>query len=248
MTKVNVEDRGNVAILRLNNGVTNAISPLLVDDLFDRINEIKNGYKGMVLAGGTKFFSIGLDLPELLKLDRATMTDFCYKFNRVVFDLFTLPLPTVCAIIGHAVAGGTVFALTCDYRFAASGKEKVGLNEVKLGVPVPYVADLALRLIVGDRTSAEILYQGNFMPVSNAKEIGLIDDIFPQETVEDEATEKAAELAALPELAFAAIKANRVETIRVKYEKNYKLRNEIFLDCWFSEPVQELLKEATRTF
>lgn len=248
MSKATVEDRGNVTVLRLNNEVTNAISPLLVDDLSERLNEIRHDFKGMVLAGGTKFFCIGLDLPGLLKLDRTGMTDFWHRFNQLAFDLFTLPLPTVCAISGHAVAGGNVLALTCDYRFAASGKKQIGLNEVKLGVPPPYLADLIVRQIVGDRTATEMLYHGEFMPVSDAKQIGLIDELCAQETVEDRAVQKAAELAAIHGPAFAAIKANRVEAIRSRYEKNHKSKNETFLECWFSEPVQELLKEASQKF
>ena len=248
MSKAIVEDRGSVAILRLNNGVTNAISPLLVHDLAEALNEIRTDFKGMVLAGGTKFFCIGLDLPSLLKLDRTGMADFWRRFNQLAFDLFTLPLPTVCAISGHAVAGGNVLALTCDYRFAASGNKQIGLNEVKLGVPAPYLADLILRQVVGDRTATEMLYHGEFMPLSDAKQIGLIDEIYPQETVEDQAVEKAAELAAIQGPAFAAVKGNRVEAIRSRYEENHKSKNEAFLECWFSEPVQELLKEASQKF
>ena len=69
MSKVNLEAHDAIAVLRLNNGVANAISPELVDDLSETIKQIKNGFKGMVLAGGDKFFCIGLDLPTLLQLD-----------------------------------------------------------------------------------------------------------------------------------------------------------------------------------
>ena len=123
--------------------------------------------------------------PALLRLDRIAMTGFWYKFNQLAFDIFTLPLPTVCAISGHAVAGGNVLALTCDYRFATSDKKQIGLNEVKLGVPAPYLADLILRQIVGDRYATEMLYHGEFMSLSDAKQIGLIDRICSTEAVEE---------------------------------------------------------------
>jgi enoyl-CoA hydratase/carnithine racemase len=248
MTKIITEDCGNVAILRLNNGVTNAINPHLVNDINESLREIRAKYKGMVLAGGEKFFSIGLDLPALLKLDRIAMTDFWYKFNQLTLELFTVPLPTVCAISGHTIAGGTVLALTCDFRFATSEKKQIGLNEIKLGLPVPCVPDLILRQIVGDRSSIEMVYHGEFMSLSDANQIGLIDNICSPKTVEEQAVKKASELAAFQGKAFAAIKANRVEAIKLRYEINYKSTNEIFLDCWFSEPVQKLLKEASRKF
>lgn len=248
MSKVMIESRDNVAIMRLKNKVTNAISPDFVNDISAALNKIKSEFQGMILAGGDKFFCIGFDLPELLKIDRTGMTQFFYKFNQVAFDLFTLPLPTACAITGHAIAGGNILALACDYRFAASGKKLIGLNEVKLGVPVPYLADLMLRQIVGDRAATEILYHGEFMASSEAEQIGLIDEVLPQDGLENRALEKIAKIASLPQPAFSAIKANRVEAIRLRYEENYKSKNEIFLDCWFSPSVQDLLTEAAEKF
>jgi enoyl-CoA hydratase/carnithine racemase len=247
MSKIIIEDCGSVAILRLNNGVTNAISPDLINDIDEALGIIKTNFKGMILSGGSKFFSIGLDLPSLIELNRVAMTDFWYKFNQLILDIFVLPLPTVCAISGHAVAGGNVLALTCDYRFATSNRKLIGLNEVKLGVPVPYPADLILHQIVGDRHATEILYHGEFMSLSDANQIGLVDRICSAENVEKLAVEKAAELAAFGQ-AFAAIKANRTEVIRSRYEDNYKIKNEIFLDCWFTKSSQKLLKEATLKF
>lgn len=248
MKHVKIESRESVAIIRLDNGVTNAVSPGLVDDLSSALTRVKNEFKGIILAGGAKFFCIGFDLPRLLKLDRTGMTQFFFEFNQVAFDLFKLPLPTACAITGHAIAGGNILALTCDYRFAASGKKLIGLNEVKLGVPVPYLADLMLRQIVGDRAATDILYRGKFVALSDAEQIGLVDEVVPQEEVEDRAMDTIAELADLPRAAFTAIKANRVEAIRLRYEKNHESKNENFLDCWFSQAVQALLTEAAKKF
>ncbi len=248
MSEIVIEHQKNMAILRLKNGVTNAISPGLVNTLSESVRDIRKECQGLVLAGGSKFFSIGLNLPELLKLDPKGMNDFWYQFDQLVFDLFTLPVPTVCAIGGHAIAGGNILALTCDYRFAASGKKLIGLNEVRLGLPVPYLPDMILRQLIGDRLASRMLYYGEFISLSDAKQIGLADEIFPDEAVENQAVEKVAELAALPGPAFAAIKANRVEAIRARYEKNYRTQNDIFLDCWFSDPVQALLREASQKF
>ena len=248
MPKVVIEDHDSLAIIRLNNGATNAISPALVEDLSVAVKQVEGQFHGVVLAGGEKFLSIGFDLPELLKLDRNGVTQFFYNFNQAAFNLFTVPLPTACAIAGHATAGGTILALTCDYRFAAPGKKLMGLNEVKLGVPVPYLADLILQQIVGDRAATEMLYLGELMPTSEAEQIGLVDEVLPQDEVEDRALEKVTKLAALPRPAFEAIKANRVEAIRIRYEENYKSKHETFLDCWFSEQTQGLLAEAAKKF
>jgi len=246
MPKILIESHEEIAILRLNNGVTNAISPDLIDDLSEKLITVKKDIQGMILAGGEKFFCIGLDLPTLLMLDRIEMADFFNKFNHLILNLFTLPLPTCCSISGHAIAGGNILALTCDYRYAASGEKLIGLNEIKLGVPVPYLADLMLRQIVDDQTATKILYNGEFMTTPDAKQLGLVDEIFPQTDVEGQAIKKVKELITRPRAAFSEIKANRVEKIRQRYEENCMQKNEKFLDCWFSEPVLELLKEASK--
>ena len=248
MKEVKIEEHENVAVLRLDNKVTNAVSITLIENLSDEINQIRGKYRGMILTGGTKFFSIGFNLPELLKLDRSGMTDFFHNFNQVVLDIFTLPIPTACAITGHAIAGGTILASSCDYRFLASGRKLMGLNEIKLGIPVPYLTDLMLRQIVGDRAATEMIYLGEFIEPEKALSIGLADEVLSQDKVENRAIEKITEIAALPGQAFAAIKANRVESIRLAYEKNYKVKNETFLDCWFSQPVQKLLTKAADKF
>jgi enoyl-CoA hydratase/carnithine racemase len=232
MPKVILEAHDTVAVLRLNNGVTNAISPELLDDLSDAVKRIKSEFKGMVLAGGEKFFCIGLDLPGLLQLGRSAMVEFYFKFMQVALDLYKLPIPTACALNGHATAGGTIFALCSDFRFASSGRKFIGLNEVKIGVPVPYLADLIWEFVEPDK----------------AQEIGLVDAVFSPEDLEEKAVAKIAELTALPPNGLTLIKKNRVETVRSQYEDVRSIEADLFLDCWFNPSVQELLKEAAKKF
>ncbi len=248
MSKVVIESRENVAIVRLNNGVINAINTELVDDLSQAIHQVKTEFKAMVLAGGTKFFCIGLDLPVLLKLDRAGMGKFWDKFDQVIADLYTLPIPTACAVAGHAVAGGAILAISCDYRFVASGRKYLGLNEIKIGVPVPYLPDLILRQIVSDRAATEVVYRGEMMEPQAALEIGLVDEVFPEDDLEEQAVGRMAELAVLSQPAFGFIKENRVRDNHHKFVIERESNKEQFLDCWFQESVRKLLGEAAQKF
>jgi len=248
MSKVVIESRENVAIVRLNNGVINAINTEFVDDLSQAIHQVKTEFQAMVLAGGTKFFCIGLDLPVLLKLDRAGMGKFWDKFDQVIADLYTVPIPTVCAVAGHAVAGGAILALSCDYRFVASGRKYFGLNEIKIGVPVPYLPALILRQIVGDRAATEVVYRGELIEPQAALEIGLVDEVFAENDLEEQAVGKIAELAVLSQPAFGFIKENRVRDNHQKFVIERESNKEQFLDCWFQESVRELLGEAAQKF
>ena len=226
----------------------NAIGPTMIEDMSVALSQIRNDFKGMVLAGGPKFFSIGLDLPNLLQLNRGDMTAFMDGFNQIVLDLYTLPMPTVCAVAGHATAGGTVLALTGEYRYVAAGRKFMGLNEIKIGVPVPFLSDAMLRQIVGDRAATEILFLGEFVLPETADQIGLVDAVCPLEELETRAIEKVNTLVALPQRALAVIKTNRVEAIRSKYEVLRKTDVEDFIDCWFSPATQKLLHEAAQKF
>jgi len=248
MKNLSIESRDSVAVLRLNNGITNAITPEMVAELSGALNHVRSEFKGMVLAGGSKFFCIGLNLPGLLKLDRPAMTEFWHAFDQIGIDIYTLPMPTACAVAGHATAGGAILAIACDYRFVASGKKFIGFNEVQIGVPVPYLADMILRQIVGDRAATEMEYRGDFLNPEEAQLVGLADGVFPQADLEIQTIEKISELAALPPYGFKVIKANRVEEIRLKFLQHSKIKSESFLDCWFSPPVQVLLQQAAEKF
>lgn len=248
MQTVIKEFQDHIAILRLNSGPANPISSQMVDELSETLVSLKGTARGMALCGGDQFFSVGFDLPEVLKFDRPAMGDFLERFNQLCLDLFTAPFPTVCALSGHAVAGGNILALTCDYRYAASGEKKIGLNELKLGVPVPYLADMMLRHTIGNRYATQMIYSGEFMTFSDAKIIGLVDVVGPPDELEDFTMERLSQIASFQDQAFSAVKANKVETIKSRYEKNHLSKNEIFLDCWFSDPVQKTLREAAVKF
>ena len=248
MENMEVSIQGKVAQLRLNNGITNAIGPTMVAEFSSTLAEIGENYRGFILTGGEKFFSIGLNLPELIGFNREEMNRFWDEFDQAVLDLYTLPLPSAAAITGHAVAGGTIFALSADFRFIAPGRNFMGLNEINIGVPVPYLADLMLRQIVGDRVATEMSYKGEMVTPERALEIRLVDEMCSEETMEERTIELISLLAEKPPDAFRMIKQNRTEVIRSKFEKNRDKRKEDMLSCWFEPSVHELLKKAAEKF
>ncbi|MBN2809371.1 MAG: enoyl-CoA hydratase/isomerase family protein [Deltaproteobacteria bacterium] len=248
MAYIDVEYVDNIAVLTLNNGATNAINPGLLEEFSQALLEVKRQAKGMLLCGGAKIFSMGFELPALIDLPRAEMRAFLDNFNELTLALYILPLPVICVMAGHTVAGGSIFALACDYRLASVESKKVGLNEIRLGVPVPYLADLLLKQIVGERQALSLLYSGAFLSFPEALEIGLIDETHAPDKLKEQALQKVAGLAAYNQAAFAEIKRNRTEEIREKYLKNGAARSEIFLDCWFSASTRQFLEDAARKF
>lgn len=248
MSNIIIEDHNNVAVIRLTKGVTNTICPAMVSDLGQTLDQVEGEFQALVLAGGKKFFSMGLDLPTMLRLDREEMGAFWQLFDETLLRLFTLSMPTASAIYGHATAGGTIMALTTDFRFIAEGRRLMGLNEIQLGLPVPYLADLMLRHVVGDRTATRMTYTGQFLEPDEAKKVGLVDDVFAEDDLENQVVEQMAQLGSLKGPAFDLIKEGRTEGVQSIFKEKSAEKIDRFFDCWFHPQVQAKLHKAAEKF
>ncbi len=251
VSNIAIEQRGPVALLRLSRDVTNALNLASVNELAALLQQVGSdpGVRGLVLASANdKFFSLGFDIPHLYGQGRDDMNRFFRAFNRACLALYTLPKPTVAAITGHAIAGGCILALCCDYRFIAQGRKLMGLNEVRLGVPVPHLADCALRSLVGTGHARQIMESGEFYAPEAALEMGMVDRVLPLEEVIDRAVDKAGELDDLPAAAFGAIKRNRVEAIEAEVLARWEERTRLFIECWYSDEARQRLQEAMQKF
>ena len=249
-THVRRETIDGVAVLRLQRGATNAIDLGLLASLARELDSIGSdpSVLGVVITGNEKFFSIGFDIPELFEMNRDVFRGFYRMFNHVCSDLFTLPKPTVAAITGHAIAGGSILALCCDYRFIAKGHKLMGLNEVKLGLPVPYLPDRLLNALTGVCKAREIMESGKFYPPNEALEMGLVDKILPIENVVKAAIEHADTLGSLPRVGYEMIKQNRVEVIEEQVTVRQDEKEKHFIESWYSDEARKCLKEAMTKF
>lgn len=251
MELVCIEHHDKVAVLKLNKGTTNALNLQLLNQLAESLQKVKEdtGVHGLVLGcANEKFFSIGFDIPALFELTRDDFNIFYRTYNRVCMDLYTLPKPTIAALTGHAIAGGCVLALCCDYRFIADGKKLMGLNEIKLGVPVPYPGDRILSQMVGARKAQEIMEGGEFYPPEESYKIGMVDQVLPQEQVLPEAIKKAKLLGAMPNKAYGMIKRNRIEAVESQVQAQLAKKEKFFLECWYSDETRKRLQEAIKKF
>jgi len=248
---IQVKQEHNILLAKLDRNVTNAINLELISTLSDIIKKSKENseIKGLVLSSANeKFFSIGFDIPELFKLKKKDFSVFYKAFNRLCIELYTLPKPLIAAITGHAVAGGCIIALCCDYRYIASGRTKMGLNEIKLGVPIPYPVDCILRQVVGFRSAREITDSGDFYETDTLLSIGMVDEVLPLGKVQTQAIDRAALLGRHAQDAFAMIKQSRTESIVAKIYSKLKEKEEAFLKRWYAKETRMRLKDAMKKF
>jgi enoyl-CoA hydratase/carnithine racemase len=246
-----IDRRDSVAVIKFDHGVINALSPDFIKRIGESLDEVGNdaGVRGVVLTSSNdKFFSIGFDLPEIFSLTQNEFREFYRSFNRVCLKLYTLPKPVVAALIGHATAGGCILAICCDYRFIAEGRKLMGLNEIKLGVPMPFLTDRILRSLVGFKNARDICDTGDFYEPEQSLGMGLTDLVLPQDEVLPRAIEKARAVGLEVPEAFCAIKKDRTEEIEREYLEREARDVEEFSGHWYSDESRKRQREAMERF
>lgn len=248
---LSTESLDHIAIVRLDRAVTNAIDGAMLDELSTTMKTLAEdvNVQGVVLTSANdKFFSIGLDIPLLFDFDVDQFRSFYHTFNQVCVGLLRFPKPLVAALSGHAIAGGYILALCCDYRLIAEGRKLVGLNEIKLGLPVPYVADRMLHALIGFGKARQVMDQGGFFEPYDARTLGLVDEIYPAEDLFERTVKCVGQLGEHDPHAFAAIKLNRLAPVLADIETRIKGQEDLFVDLWFSDQTRKRLQEAIKKF
>ena len=176
---------GHLTELHLARAPVNALNPDLCNALTKAVADaLANGAGGIVLSGGPKVFSAGLDVPYLLSLgdDQAALLSAWSAFFDAARALLNSPVPVVAAMAGHAPAGGCVLALCCDYRVMARSDDasrpyRIGLNETQVGLVAPEGIQALLARVVGPHRAERLLVAGAMADAAEALRIGLVDEL-----------------------------------------------------------------------
>lgn len=231
--RVRVED--GVGVVTLAGGHGNAIDPGLVAALRGAYRDLAAdpAVLALLLRAEGKLFCPGLDLQVLLALDRDGMGAFMREFGDGVMEMFTFPKPVLAALHGHAVAGGCVFALTADWRISRRGAW-IGLNEVRVGVPLPYGVARLVRESVAPSHRAEVALLGRNFRDEGALAAGLVHEIVEPERLEETCRERLAEFLSKDHAAIVATKRYLREEAARDMRAHDAARLPEWLDAWFS--------------
>jgi enoyl-CoA hydratase len=126
--------------------------------------------------------------------------------NRLFGGLYGCPIPTVAAMNGHAIAGGMVLALACDYRVCARGAATLGLTEVRVGVPFPVGAIEVARGALSPAAARKLVQFGETVDPETALALGAIDEIADPDELEARALAAATDLTAIPAGTYHTVK------------------------------------------
>ena len=244
MSHVGISHEDGVAVLTLKRGKVNALNQVVVEELQARLDEIAvdDSVKAVVLKGHGKFFSFGLDVPELYPLSREEFTRFVEMFTKLYTALYVYPKPVIAALNGHAIAGGCMLALACDRRLMVAGKAKIGLNEITFGSSVFAGSVEMLRACVGERNAEKTLFRGSMFDGEEAMALGLIDRVVPAADFLPLALEEARVMASGDRFAFAGMKRLLREPIEeaMRSREGDSIRE--FVRIWYSETTRRQLK------
>lgn len=216
-----------IAVVEFNRPKAHAIDLMMANELSERFAELaaSEHIKAVVLTGTGNIFSAGLDLIELYDYDEDKIQRFWKSFGRMVVDLAAFPKPLVAAINGHAPAGGCVLAMCCDYRIMASGKGRIGLNEVPVGVVLPQPVVELTRFTVGDEKSMHMILNGALMDPEEAHEFGLINETCPPDLLVEVCKKRIARWLKFDEttwrLAKKSLKKPLIERLEAPFAESY---------------------------
>ena len=209
------------------------------------VEEAGEDARGMLLAGGGRFFSNGVDLDWALGEPRESIREMFLELGRLILALLEAPAPVVGAIRGHAIGAGLAMFLACDYRYAAAGRVLVGKPEILLGVPNPYYGDQLLRFVAGDFAASDLIYTGRLIHAEEGRSLGLVHETGPKAEIERHGLGEAAfSLCNLAPAAFAESKRMRLGRFCADLREQMPGRVARQTELWHSEDAQTRLREA----
>jgi len=239
------ERQGALAILRFDKSRGNAIDEALVEELRQACaeQEADDGVRGVLLASAhPKLFCPGLDLVSLVEYDRPRLQRFMTAFGQMLSALYGLRKPVVAAVSGHAIAGGCILAMAADWRVLRRSGVSIGLNEVKVGVPLPLSVSMLLRATVAPGSLARVALLGRNFADDEAIAAGLADELAEGHGFESACLARLQEFAEKDPYSLAVTKTYlRADALREMRAENGAAVAE-WLDGWFSPGTQARIR------
>ncbi len=162
-----------------------------LDDAILKARMDNDAYVIVLTGAGEKFFSAGANIKMLSSVDPTFKYYFCLHANEMLLRLEHTPKLVIAALNGHTVGGGLEIAMAADIRIARRDAGKIGLPEVNLGVLPGTGGTQRLSRIVGKSKAIELMVTGNTFSFEEAKDLGIVNDIFERENFMENVMEYA---------------------------------------------------------
>lgn len=238
------ENRNGIEIVYLENPPVNALDREFLEAIATHFGELaRKSPPAVILTAEGGAFSAGADLFKVVEESEAYIESSVGALSAAFGALFEFPRPLIAAVNGHAIAGGAVITCACDYRIMAEGKGRIGIAELKVGVPFPSYALEIIRFAVAPQHLQQLVYLGRAYRPEEAMEKGFVDEVVPPDDLMDRSMAVAERLAAIPADTFGMMKKLlRQPTLdriaRYGREHDIKARR-----AWASDDVQAAIRK-----
>jgi enoyl-CoA hydratase len=239
----NVE--GGIATITFNRPkALNAMNSETLTELYDALSICKNNeqIKALILTGaGEKAFVAGADISQMHNLRVPEALQFMELGQETMRFLETIAKPSIAAVNGFALGGGTEISLACDVRFA-SENAVFGQPEILIGIIPGWGGTQRLPRLVGMGIAKELIMSGMQINAKRAYEIGLVNRVFPADQLIPESNKFAQKLAGMPGFAIKMAKNSINFGCDLALDNALKLEAACCGECFGSDDQKEGMK------
>lgn len=235
---------GGLAIMELNDPPANTYTYDMMRQLDRAILDARMNdtvHVIIVRGKGEKFFSAGANIKMLNEVTPRFKYFFCLHANETLNRLEHTPKLVIAALNGHTVGGGLEIAMAADIRLACKDGGKIGLPEVTLGVLPGTGGTQRLSRIIGKSRAIELMATGQTFSFDEAKEVGLVNHVFPQASFWDDVLTYAKQFCPPKKAAKAVghIKRAVCSGLEVPFESALAIERELQQQLFQSEDAKE---------
>ncbi|KGK82698.1 crotonase [Desulfosporosinus sp. HMP52] len=230
-TNLLLEKNGAVAVLTINRPkALNALNSDTLTELSTALDELggDSSVKAVILTGsGEKAFIAGADISQMKDFNSMQGRRFAQLGHAVFRKIELMPQPVIAAINGFALGGGCELAMACDIRIAAENA-KFGQPEVTLGLTAGFGGTQRLPRLVGAGLASELLFTGDIIDVNEAYRIGLVNKVYPLDTLLEEAMKLAKKIASRAPVAVQLSKSAIQRGVNMDLDSAQAYEAEVF--------------------
>lgn len=241
------EDTEGIATITFNRPkALNALNDHLLDEFSAALDDIEadEDIRVLILTGsGEKSFVAGADITELATFNTLQGKLFSRKGQLIIGRLQELAIPVIAAVNGFALGGGSEMALACDFIYA-SENAMFGLPEITLGIIPGFGGTQRLPRLIGSNRAKEMIFTGKLIPAAEAKEIGMVNRVLPQESLMEETISTAKAIATKGKVSLRAAKQAINSGLNVDLATGCRIEVDAFAICMASQDG----KEGTQAF
>ena len=242
---IKYEEENDISIITINRPkALNSLNSQVLEELDKVLESIDTDkIRALILTGeGEKSFVAGADIAEMSTLTIAQGAAFSKKGNDVFRKLETFPIPVIAAINGFALGGGCEIAMSCDIRIC-SENAIFGQPEVGLGITPGFGGTQRLARLVGMGMAKQMIFTGQNIKAEEAFRIGLVNAIYPQQELLNEAKKLATIIAKNGANAVKNSKKAINEGYQMEIDKAIQIEEHLFGECFQTEEQVERMKK-----